>query len=305
MISFIMTARNASSFINEAIEALRKSTYKDWELIAIDDNSADTTLSKMREISEKDLRIKVFENIGKGKIAGLNYGYTLVNGDIVKCIDADDILDVKFFNYLGEMSHHEATCHDAYVIKSNLQVIGNYSVDKCFLDKDFVYCLKNLKGIPKWAWSFTRNIGDKIFPMPEALPFEDVWFSLIIKKYAKQILHIDRRLYHYRQHNDQTYGGILSFDPEVLAFRAERMLKLIKVIKHEQTKRLVRDITDVGFFKCIQIFYTLLAEETVEFRDIITSGISRELKLKLIIFKKLNCLAPSVTRFKWWIDRIK
>jgi len=305
MISFIMPAKGVSLYIKDAIDALLPAAYQDWELIVIEDHSADDTLAILREIEKTDRRIKVFVNTGKGKVAGLNYGYTLANGEIVKCIDADDLLDMRFFDYLDEMVHHEATCHDGYVIKSNLKVMGRYSVDKSILGKDFIYCLRNLKGIPKWAWSFGRNIGDRIFPMPENLPFEDVWFSLIIKKYTDKIGYINKPLYYYRQHDNQTYGGILNFDSEVLAFRAGRMLKLIDVIKHEQSKRLIRDIEDEEFFNDIQIFYNLLADERAGLRHIVTSGITGELKLKLLVYKKLNRLAPSIIKLKWFLDKIR
>ena len=304
MISFIMPAKNVSSYAEDAVDALLQADYEDWELVVIEDHSTDDTLNILREIAKKDSRVKVFENIGSGKVAGQNYGYTLINGEIVKCIDADDLIDVKFFDYLDVMMHYDAVCHDGYVTTSDLQIIGNYSIDQSILHKDFAHCLKYLKSLPKWAWSFTREIGDKIFPMPEDLPFEDIWFSLVIKRYADKIDYVNKPLYYYRQHNNQTYGGILNFDSEVVSFRARRMLKLIDVIEHEQTKRLIRGLESDYFFRDIRSFYRLLADGQLKLWDILNADIPIKLRSKLFVYRKLGFLAPAIVRFKWRLDRL-
>lgn len=303
MISFIMPARNVSSYVNDAIDPLRRSDYTDWELIIIEDHSTDDTLSILREIEKRDCRIRVFENEGVGKVVGLNYGYTFSSGAFIKCIDADDVLDTKFFDHVNIMNNYDALCHDSYVTTSKLRITGSYSVDKSILIKDFSYCLKYLKSLPRWTWSFTRSIGDRIFPMPTELPFEDVWFSLMIKKFARRIRYINDELYYYRQHDNQVFGGILNFNSEVVSFRAKRMLKFIDVIVNEQTELLVPGTNDAGFFDGVMHFYELMARQTVNFIDIFKSEMPMELRLKLIIYKKLSFLAPLMIKLKWFLDK--
>jgi len=303
MISFIMPAKNVSLYVSEAISALIKADYQDWELIIIEDHSTDNTLSILREMEGQDSRIRVFENKGSGKVIGLNYGYTLASGEVIKCIDADDVLDMKFFDYVDIMNNCDVLCHDGYVTTNRLRVIKNYSVDKFVLIKNFSYCLKYLKGLPRWTWSFTRSIGDKIFPIPANLPFEDVWFTLMIKKWARNIQYINRELYFYRQHSNQTYGGILNFDDKLILFRAKRMLKLIDVIEHEQTNRLISGMNDKNSFDEVRRFYELLAKETVHLGEIVSSGIPLEFKVKLLVYRKLSFLAPLIIRLKWFVDR--
>jgi glycosyltransferase involved in cell wall biosynthesis len=298
-----MPARNVSSYVSEAVNRLLKSDFEDWELIIIEDHSTDNTLSILREMEKRDCRIRVFENKGVGKVVGLNYGYTFSSGAFIKCIDADDVLDTKFFNHVDIMNNYDALCHDSYVTTSTLRIIGNYSVDKSILIKDFSYCLKYLKSLPRWTWSFTRNIGDRIFPMPTELPFEDVWFSLMIKRYAKRICYINDKLYYYRQHDNQVFGGILNFDSEVVSFRAKRMLKFIDVIVNEQTELLVPGTNGADFFDVMRHFYELLARQTVNFVDIFKSEMPLEFRLKLIIYRKFSFLAPLMIRLKWFLDK--
>ena len=303
MISFIMPAKNASLYVGQAVNSLRKTNYEDWELVVIDDHSVDDTYDILKRAEETDSRIKVFKNKGNGKVAGLNYGYTLTSGEIIKCIDADDVLSEKFFDYVDTISNYDAFCHDSYITASNLRILGNYSVDKSILIKDFSYCLKYLKSLPRSIWSFTRDIGDKVFPIPRSLPFEDVWFSLIIKKYAERIYYVNENLYYYRQHNNQVFGGILNFDSEIVSFRAKRMLKLIDVIAHEQPERLLSGINDVDFFHTIRRFYRLSAQRKVSLGEIVKLDAPLEFRLKLFLYKKLSFLAPQIIRLKWFLDK--
>lgn len=305
MISFIMPAKNTSLYINDAIEALQKANYQDWELIVINDHSTDNTYDILNKAAEADIRIKVFENKGVGKVAALNYGYILSKGASIKCVDADDMLDVNFFNYLKDSVGYDAMCHDLYITNQNMEIIGKYSINKSVINKDFMFCLKRLKGLPRCSWSFNRYIGDKIFPLPEELPFEDVWFTLIIKKHARKIRHVDRQLYYYRQHDNQVYGGILNFKKDTVIFRANRILKLIETIINEPTSRLVSNTDNKNIFKEIELFYVELAKNDLKIIDIIKADLPLELKLKLTIYRKLSFIASFAVRLKWAIDSLK
>jgi hypothetical protein len=140
--------------------------------------------------------------------------------------------------------------------------------------------------------------------MPEDLPFEDVWFSLSIKKHAAaNIRHIVRPLYYYRQHGNQAFGGILNFNREIISFRAKRMLRLMDVIEHEQTRRLISGMNDEDFFDEVKHFYELMAKEPLNLGEIALSGIPLDFKMKLLLYKKLRFLAPRIMRLKWLLDR--
>ncbi len=304
MISLVMPAKNASDYINEAIDAILNSEYSNWELIVIEDHSEDNTFEILQEYSEKDSRIKIFKNKGIGKVDGLNYGFSKTSGEYIKCIDADDILKSDFFNSFKKIKDFDALCHDAFITNENGKIIGKYNIDKDILNQNYVYCLKFLKSPPRWTWTFKRHVAEKIFPMPDELPFEDVWFSLVIKKYSKQIKHINKPLYYYRQHSNQVYGGILNSGKEVVQFRARRILKLLEVIKNEPNKQLVSEIDDIdSLFSDIKTFNELLSKDKLKVIEIVRSKIPLFLKAKCLIYRKFNFLAPLIIKFKWLIDK--
>jgi len=300
-ISFIMPAYNSDKFISESIQELQKENVINWELIIIDDFSTDKTFELAQSFADKDSRIKVFKNIKKGKVIGTNYGYSLCSGNIIKCIDSDDILDQDYFKHYNQLKNYQAHCHNAIITDSELNNIIKYSINPKMLSKNYRYVLSNLLTFPKWAWSFDRSIASKIFPMPENLPFEDVWINLIIKKNSNKIYHINEPIYKYRQHNNQTFGGILNFDKAKVIFRANRIKKLLQIIINEDR---IMDGIEKNFLKNMEIYYEVTSREKISYYDIFKLDQSFIQKLKIILMRKLPKLNTSVLYLKWKLNEL-
>ena len=91
-ISVIMSVYNGETYLEEAIESVRKQTFKNWELIIINDCSTDSTSEILADFSLKDERIKVHTNEVNLKLpASLNKAISLCSGKYIARMDADDI----------------------------------------------------------------------------------------------------------------------------------------------------------------------------------------------------------------------
>ena len=89
-ISVILPVYNAEKYIVEAIKSILNQTYKNFELLVINDGSTDTTHQLISEI--KDKRISIIENEKNlGLIATLNKGISIAKGELIARMDADDI----------------------------------------------------------------------------------------------------------------------------------------------------------------------------------------------------------------------
>ena len=74
-ISVLMTVYNAEKFLKESINSIKNQTYKNWELIIIDDFSSDKSLSKIKELKNKKIKLySLKKHIGRTR--ALNYGLT-------------------------------------------------------------------------------------------------------------------------------------------------------------------------------------------------------------------------------------
>lgn len=92
LISVIMPAYNAMNTINEAIHSVLRQTYKNWELILIDDCSKDSTYEIAERFSKADPRIAVIQNKENlGVSITRNTGIAQANGSWIAFLDSDDI----------------------------------------------------------------------------------------------------------------------------------------------------------------------------------------------------------------------
>lgn len=92
-VSVLMAVYNAALYLQESIESLLGQTFTEFELIAINDASTDTSLEILRQYAQKDARIKVIslqENGGQGRAR--NEGLKVAQGEYVCFVDSDDRL---------------------------------------------------------------------------------------------------------------------------------------------------------------------------------------------------------------------
>lgn len=98
-ISVIIPIYNEQESIRVCLESLNKQSYKDFEVIAVDDGSTDTTLLKLRGAS-KTLHLRVFEQKHQGPGAARNLGAKYAKGDVLVFVDADMTFDKHFLKNL-------------------------------------------------------------------------------------------------------------------------------------------------------------------------------------------------------------
>jgi glycosyltransferase involved in cell wall biosynthesis len=90
-ISVVLPVYNGEKYIAEAMESILCQTFRDFELIVIDDGSSDGTLAILREYQVKDSRIHLTSRRNKGLIATLNEGIDFARGAWIARMDSDDI----------------------------------------------------------------------------------------------------------------------------------------------------------------------------------------------------------------------
>jgi len=90
LVSIIMPAYNAESFIAEAIQSVIEQTFYDWELLIIDDGSTDGTANIVNTFSDE--RVMLIQQENAGVSAARNVGLDRAKGKYITFLDADDIL---------------------------------------------------------------------------------------------------------------------------------------------------------------------------------------------------------------------
>jgi glycosyltransferase involved in cell wall biosynthesis len=225
MISFLIPAKNSSIYIKDCLFPFINNYDKyNFEVIIIDDFSTDNTFEFTKKIIDKHERINIFKNLEPGKNNALNFAFSLANGKVIKCVDSDDVISDDLFIYL-ENNVENILVHDSYLVDNDLKIISYNRLSNKYLNSNINAVIKNCISPARWVWSFPYEIGDKIFPIPVELPFEDFWFSIVLSSQTNiKKIHIPKSLYLYRQHHNQEYGGVLNFTNKALEMRANRLL---------------------------------------------------------------------------------
>lgn len=121
---------NAESYLSFAIQSVVNQTYKNWELLLMEDGSTDSSVEIARQYAEKDERIRVVEDgVNRGLIYRLNESIKMANGKYYARMDADDIMTVdrieKELLYLQEHPEVDVVGSSIMTIDNKSNIIGS------------------------------------------------------------------------------------------------------------------------------------------------------------------------------------
>jgi len=129
LVSIVMPVRNGEKYLPQAIDSLVQQTYRQWELVVVNDNSKDNTLSILKKYAKKYNRIFVYSTKRRVGISrALELGLKKAKGDFIARMDADDICLperlAKQVSYLKRRSDVVAIGAQCYVINAKGKHIG-------------------------------------------------------------------------------------------------------------------------------------------------------------------------------------
>ena len=236
LVSVLIPAYNHENYVQESIQSVIDQTYKNIELIVVDDGSKDSTWQKIQEM--KEICEKRFSNIhfetkdNEGTSATLNKLLSLASGEYISILASDD----KFKPQLIEIEYEFLSKHPDYVLCVGDNEIIDPKSKTCYWDKnrncvydikkakyktfgDFLkkerkdvnFCSDNFGSYSSiYAGNYIpngklirRSVFDKIGNYTKEAPLEDWWLMLQISKYGK-MKYLDQVLFSYRWHESNT-----------------------------------------------------------------------------------------------------
>ena len=222
LVSVYMTVKNGERFLSEAVESVICQTYKDWELVVVNDGSRDSTGEILEFFSKKDPRVKVITRGSLGRGKALNLALQECSGKYVCNLDADDrFLPTKIEKQLAFMEDHNLkfSCTLARLIDSNgVEVNSTLSPQK----------FSNINEV-----LFYKNVISHITTMIDRDVFKSVGFYddrrksqfdydayLRLAKYGVSIRRLDEVQSEKRLHSGQSFevGGRFKYVARGLAY---------------------------------------------------------------------------------------
>ncbi len=139
LVSVIMPAYNEEKYIGEAIQSVMDQVYTNWELIIVDDGSKDRTLEIVRQYSDRDLRIRVYQfSENQGACAALNEALKRAEGDYICWLSADDKYKKEMLwsgvEFLTKYKKFQAVFSCCESINADSERIGEQEILDKFLD---------------------------------------------------------------------------------------------------------------------------------------------------------------------------
>lgn len=119
LVSIIIPAYNVENYIFRGIESCINQTYKNIEIVIIDDGSIDNTQNIIKEYVQKDSRIKYLFQENKGVSAARNKGLDIAGGNYIIFLDSDDWLETNTVEYLLNKKKE----YESYFITTNFKAV--------------------------------------------------------------------------------------------------------------------------------------------------------------------------------------
>lgn len=108
-VSVLIPAFNASKYLPECLSSICNQTYKDLQIIVVDDGSTDDTWALLQQYAEKDSRVEVYHQENAGVAAARNALLSHVCGDYFLFVDADDCIEPDMVStLLSQIQEYQA-----------------------------------------------------------------------------------------------------------------------------------------------------------------------------------------------------
>lgn len=134
-VSIIVPVYNSEAYLPMCIESILNQTYKNTEILLVDDGSTDASLDVCLRYADTDPRIKVFKQENKGVSAARNKGLDHVTGAYFSFVDSDDALTENSIEFLmKDLTEHNADMASAVLARvtadgSVVDIYGDHSLN--------------------------------------------------------------------------------------------------------------------------------------------------------------------------------
>ncbi len=210
-VSIIVPVYNVEKYLKRCVDSLIEQSYKNLEIILVDDGSKDNSFSICKEYESKDSRVRIFHKENEGLGLTRNYGIEKSTGEYITFVDSDDYLTLDAVETMVE----KATVTNADVVVANMfykdkemkvmmeerlyegddikNIIINHMMGDCGKKKDAFSYTATAKLFKKEL--FIKN--NLRFPSERKLIWEDLAFSVDVYPKCEKVYIFHKAIYYY------------------------------------------------------------------------------------------------------------
>lgn len=252
-ISIIIPVYNVGQYLEKCIESVINQTYKDIEIICVDDGSTDVSSEICDKYGKMDSRIKVIHKTNEGLVSARQAGLKIAMGKYVGFVDGDDWIDEEMYECMfqtiekykvdmvetgvidsyGEILEKKRKCKLAEGIYKGEKFKKNIFNNLLYDGKFYNY---GVNTIYLWNKLFKKSF---IYECYMKLDFKQSMFEDYVSVYPYLIRHksiaiIDKAFYHYRVVDNSLKRSRLSNAMEILSLHTQIMEQVINESENKE-----------------------------------------------------------------------
>lgn len=283
LISVIVAAYNIADYIERGVRSICEQTYRNLEIIVVDDGSTDATGELCDRLAAEDSRVRVIHKKNGGPAEARNRGIADAKGRYIGFVDGDDWIDPDMYEkMLGALKEQHADIAICRYRQVHKEYTVDGSVDRAVLfegQEALEYYVRETKeyDIQNAAWNklYKREIlADISFPVGKW--YEDIMFATMALSRAECCIYLDTACYNYIIDRE---GSIMNtqINPRTFTDQIPAYYEKTAFLKGMGRQDLA-DIHDYFFYKRLLLFYDRLEkserEDKARYLDKITQVIA-------------------------------
>lgn len=304
LISVIVPVYNTEKYLRKCLDSICGQTYRNLEIICVNDGSPDNSAAILEEYAARDERIKVLTQQNAGQGAARNTGLDYASGEWITGVDSDDYLELDAYEY----AINEAT-PDVDIVCFGTQVTWQNIPQQQHMDDFYAIPSKGIQYITSeliastndsfcnkiFRKNFIDNLGTRF---PEGLWYEDSFFWRTTAPYARSVSYAPLKKYNYIRHDSSTMSQVFRKSKKTLDRVQVAELLMIFYTKHPLPSHLKQTHLDAFLF----CFTCALSDAPKELHNQVWEGmrnIAEKYNLITSWPKQLHCLKrqSSIQRF--------
>ena len=215
LISVIVPLYCAEAYLRRCVESILGQTYRDIELILVDDGSTDGSAEICDDYEKQDARVRVIHQPNMGVSAARNSGISAARGALISFVDADDWVESDYLSYLWDIMNAQdvaiSACNHFVYVKNRdhakfLPAERVYVFDLWQALDHILYHLP--PDVSPWGKPYLASVFQGI-RYPEGKIFEDTYRIADLLCAAGTIAYGALPKYHYRYHQQTLSKGAL------------------------------------------------------------------------------------------------
>jgi len=262
IISIVVPIYNVEKYLDKCIDSITNQTYKNLEILLIDDGSTDDCPKICDKWAKKDSRIKVYHKKNGGLSDARNYGIERAKGKYIGFIDSDDWVELDMYeNLYREIVNNEVdiVICGRFIEYENSYTIEQKANEKVIMDKkEALIKLNSFAGFDMAAWDklYKKSLFNDI-EFPFGKKCEDAYIAYKLFEKCKKIEYYPQCYYHYLQRKYSiSKSNTLNMD---FIYAAKEQLEFFKN-KYSD----ILDVAETNYAFSVKIIYEIAIERKIE-----------------------------------------